>query len=372
MSARSHLIDYDNDTVIASNVLAPSTQSFKSCALCHFLTSPNYASTLLALNTNDIIANLGATQVFAMARTPVINKRITTNPLKMSLADGRQATPTHMGDIYIDCLPFPLMGHIIPKLTIGSLFGIRVLINIGCKVTFSNKHLVVVAYNGKVISTGGKHPTTNLWTLSMGTPCTSFHQANMAMTLLAAPDETLTVSPSCRKDIYSQASCHKDIYLQLSCQKDIYLPLWTLSMGTPRTSSHQADMAMTLLATPVETNTQARSPTNTGLLTHTVRQKLHFAHQSLCSPRMSTLLKAICQVYLKGCPNLTATGITKYLNPSPATAKRHMKRPQTGIRSTPCMQQRLSKKLDEGGCNLLLVEPHNHRVNAAEQAIQTF
>jgi hypothetical protein len=69
----------------------------------------------------------------------------------------------------------------------------------------------------------------------------------------------------------------------------------------------------------------------------TVRNKansIQFAHQSLCSPKISMLLKAICCGYLKGCPNLTAIGITKYLNPSPAIAKGYMKRPRMGIHST--------------------------------------
>jgi hypothetical protein len=38
--------------------------------------------------------------------------------------------------------------------------------------------------------------------------------------------------------------------------------------------------------------------------------------------------------FLKGCPNLTKKFILKYLNPSPATAKGHMKRPKHGIKST--------------------------------------
>jgi hypothetical protein len=49
---------------------------------------------------------------------------------------------------------------------------------------------------------------------------------------------------------------------------------------------------------------------------------------------LSTLLKAIKRGYLKGCPNLKAHGVNKCLNPSPATAKGHMKRPRQGIRST--------------------------------------
>ncbi len=47
-----------------------------------------------------------------------------------------------------------------------------------------------------------------------------------------------------------------------------------------------------------------------------------FAHQSLCNPKISTLLKAVRHGFLCGCPNMTAT------------AKGHMKRPRHGIRST--------------------------------------
>jgi hypothetical protein len=203
-----------------------------------------------------------------MARTPAIDKWITKHPLKVSLADGGQVTLVHMCNIHIDGLPSPLMGHIIPELAITSLFGIRVLTKVlGCKVTFS-KQTCVITYNGKNILTGGKDPTTDLWTLPIGILHKSSHHVNTAMTLLAAPDKT---------------------------------------------------------------NTHVRSPTNITLFTHTVQNKsnsIQFAHQSLCSPKISTLLKAVCQGYLKGCPNLTAAGVTKYLNSSPATAKGHMKCPQ--------------------------------------------
>jgi len=45
-------------------------------------------------------------------------------------------------------------------------------------------------------------------------------------------------------------------------------------------------------------------------------------------------MKALRKGYLKGCPNLSEELVTKYLNPSPATSKGHMKRPKKGIRST--------------------------------------
>jgi hypothetical protein len=138
---------------------------FKSHTLRHFLTYPNYAGALFTLKTNDAIANSGVTQVFVMARTLVINKQIKTNPLKVCIADRQQVTSMHMCDIYIlDDLPFPLMGHIIPELTIASLFGIHVLTKVGCKVTFS-KRTCVITYNGKLFKPAVKTP------LSIYGPC---------------------------------------------------------------------------------------------------------------------------------------------------------------------------------------------------------
>jgi hypothetical protein len=54
----------------------------------------------------------------------------------------------------------------------------------------------------------------------------------------------------------------------------------------------------------------------------------------LCNPKISTLLKAVGKGFLKGCPNLREKLILKYLNPSPATTKGHMKRMQYGIKNT--------------------------------------
>jgi hypothetical protein len=104
-------------------------------------------------------------------------------------------------------------------------------------------------------------------------------------------------------------------------------------MGT--TSHHAAGMI--LPAAPVFADARANMATQIAFFTHTVQTKansIRFAHQFLCSPTISTLLKAIWRKYLKGCPNLMSHGVTKYLNPSPATAKGHMKHPRQGVRST--------------------------------------
>jgi hypothetical protein len=268
--------DIDDDaTVIISNVSSNkrSRQSYKAQALNHLVKTENAGFAGLRLDTYDAIADSSATQIFVMDRTPVVNKRPTTHPLKVALADGRIVLSTHMCDIKIDGLPMVLTGHIIPDLSIASLFGIRVLTESGCTVTF-DKTNCIVRYNGAIILRGAKDPATDLWTLPLGSPksTTSHHVTDMIP--LAAPEF---------------ADAHANIVTKSAC------------------------------------------------FTHTVRTKansIRFAHQSFCSSKISTLLKALRRGYLRGCPNLMAHGVTKYLNPSPATAKGHTKRPRQGIQST--------------------------------------
>jgi hypothetical protein len=268
--------DIDDDaTVIISNVSSNkrARHSFKAQALDHLVKTENAGFAGLRLDTYDAIADSGATQIFVMDGTPVINKRPITHPLKVALADGWIVLSTYMCDIKINGLPTVLTGHIIPDLSIASLFGIRVLTEAGCTVTF-DKTTCIVWYNGVIILRGAKDPATDLWTLPLGSPKST-------------------------------------------------------------TSHHVTDMIPP--AAPVFADARANIVTDTACFTHTVRTKansIRFAHQSFCSPKISILLKALRRGYLKGCPNLTVHGVTKYLNPSPATAKRHMKRPRQGIRST--------------------------------------
>jgi len=77
------------------------------------------------------------------------------------------------------------------------------------------------------------------------------------------------------------------------------------------------------------------TPAAVAAFTHSIRTRANafkYAHQSLGNPKLSTLLKALKQGFLEGCPNMTIPLINKYLNASPATTKGHMKRPKKGIR----------------------------------------
>jgi hypothetical protein len=74
-----------------------------------------------------------------------------------------------MCDIVLPGLPTTLVGHIVPELSIASLFGLRVLTEAGCTVKFDNKKCVV-KYNDKIILVGLKDLATDLWTLPIVGP----------------------------------------------------------------------------------------------------------------------------------------------------------------------------------------------------------
>jgi hypothetical protein len=115
----------------------------------------------------------------------------------------------------------------------------------------------------------------------------------------------------------------------LDGSKDQDTNLWTLPLGLTSMTSHHINDAIPPVA-PVYADAHAHLSLQIAFFTHTVQIKadsIRFAHQVLCSPKISTPIKAIRCGYLKGCPDLSTKGVTKYLNQSPPTAKGHMKQP---------------------------------------------
>jgi hypothetical protein len=164
------IVDDDDITVVTSNVSNGSTTSLES-AFSSFAPrqQSKCAYNTMTIASNEAIADSGATQIFVMDSTPVHNKRKRTCPLKVALADGCRVMSTHMCDIIIPGLPTTLVGHIVPELSIPSLFGIHVLTEAGCTVKFDIKKCVVT-YNGKIILIGMNDPMTDLWTLPIVGP----------------------------------------------------------------------------------------------------------------------------------------------------------------------------------------------------------
>ena len=237
-----------------------------------FSAIPHEVIQAVSIASTEAIADSGATSIFLRDNVDVENKRHASKPLVINLPDGRKVKSTHVCDIAIPGLPTMLTGHIVPDLKIASLIGIRPLCKAGCRVIFDDNKCDV-EFNGNVILRGFKDPTTELW--------------------------TLPITPARMQPIPPQLA---------TCVNRAPHPGTTLHNGVQMAS-----------------------------FTHSIRTRANgvkFAHQSLCSPPISTLLKAVRKGFLKGCPNMTKKLILKYLNPSPATAKGHMKRARHGIKST--------------------------------------
>ncbi len=106
--------DDDVDTIVASNV-SPKGQISPPPTI-------DFAQAVMPIREQVAIADSGATQIFIMEGTPVKSKRTTTCPLKVALADGRQVLSTHICDVDIPGFPVTLVGHIIPDLSIVTLW----------------------------------------------------------------------------------------------------------------------------------------------------------------------------------------------------------------------------------------------------------
>jgi hypothetical protein len=94
-----------------------------------------------------VVTNMGTTSFFLTKGATCQNKRLVVNPVSLTLHDGQKTMSTHVWDIIIPGLPTVLMGHIMPDMTMVSLFGIRESCKAGCQVLFNNEKCQVI-YNG--------------------------------------------------------------------------------------------------------------------------------------------------------------------------------------------------------------------------------
>ncbi len=225
----------------------------------------------MSIAPTHAIADTGATSIFVMAGTPPNNIRNTIHPIHISMHDGKKIISTHVCDVKIPGLLVTLTGHIVPDMKMASLLGICILCKAGCEVIFDNQQCRVI-FNGTTILTGHKDPASDLWTLPI-------------LTEQARP--------------------------------------WTTpgydSMEKGRALHHPAPQPSIALFSYHQT---------------TKENAVKFMHQSLCNPPIASLLKAINASFLRGAPHLNAKSVCKYLTPSPATSKGHMKRPHKGLQST--------------------------------------
>ncbi len=251
-------------TIIASNTSLPNN------------TVAHHALGMM-FEPSQAIADTGATSLYLTKGAPCENKRIATNPISVTLPDGRRIHSTRVCDIRIPGLPSILTGHIMPEMTTALLFGIRILCKAGCKVTFDNDKCQVF-YNDAIILTGYKDPISDLWTLPILT------------------GKTIRTS-----------------------------------LGAP----HQPPLGPCMSDAPTDVANFSYHRTTT-------ENNIKLMHQSLGSPPKRSLLTAIRRGFLCGAPHMNLKSVVKYLPPSMATCKGHMKRPRQRIRSTAPKVPRIS------------------------------
>jgi hypothetical protein len=275
-------------------------------------------STLNALTiaASQTVADTGATSIFVMEGAEVENKCTATNPLTINLPDGRQVKSTHICNLNIPGLPTTLTGHIVPNLAIASLFGIRVFCKAGCTVTF-NDDKCNIYFKNKLILQGYKDLSTDLWTLPI------------TLKKVWTTPGTTTRSPHAAT---SRRSCVSLPHVEAATLMVWDLPYEaTLPRPGPcigRAPHHPLGPYIGCTPHPTVVGETSTRHEEVATFTHSIKTQVNvvkFAHQSLCNPKILTLLKAVQRGFFKGCQNISEKLILKYLNPSPATAKGHMK-----------------------------------------------
>ena len=84
-----------------------------------------------------VISDSGATGHFLLQGDPVVNKRPTSSPLKITIPNGKIIQSTHTCNMDIPWLPDALTkAHIIPGLSHSSVISMRKFADAGCKVLF--------------------------------------------------------------------------------------------------------------------------------------------------------------------------------------------------------------------------------------------
>jgi hypothetical protein len=243
-------------------------------------------------NLDDIknwaILDSGATSHFLVTDASATGVSVATNPVTVSIPDGSKLTSTHKRELDLPQLPKAARsGHVIPGMSSYSLMSVVTLCNAGCKVVFEAWGIgVTVTCRGTIVLEGKKCVKTGLWMVPITKNTESQEQANFVGS--SAPKETnACVNQQVNEDIESHFGGHAHF-----------------------------------MANAIQTSSKG--------------ELANYHHQSLGSPIMSSMINALKNHpdELLSMPGMNKSLITKYLEPSTATAKGHMVRVRKNIRST--------------------------------------
>eukprot|EP00956_Cyclotella_meneghiniana_P042186 scaffold248388_cov50-Cyclotella_meneghiniana.AAC.4 len=168
-------IDDDDKTIITSNRSPKSDDATASTASTSSLeslstgTDPTHECINLTLGTNEAIADSGATAHFLLPNVPIENKRKAEHTLNITLPDGETIQSTHIGNLNLPGLgDAATQAHIVPGLAHSSLISIKQLCDNGCHVIFTKKTCKVFR-KAELMLEGRRHPATGLWIVPTST-----------------------------------------------------------------------------------------------------------------------------------------------------------------------------------------------------------
>ena len=133
------------------------------------ITSNTARSTTNHKTTHGLLDS-GATDHFLTIQSKVRNRRPTSNPVTVVIPNGSRCKSTEECDLDWDMLPQRARkGHILPSLKTHALISVVKLCDAGCQVIFKHNCCLVI-YNNKVVMYGVRCPRTHLWLVPLTVP----------------------------------------------------------------------------------------------------------------------------------------------------------------------------------------------------------
>jgi hypothetical protein len=352
------------------------------------------AATHIPTATTYALSDSGASGHFLTEHAAVINKQPATTPISVTLPDGGTLLSTHTCNLNIPWLPPDVtQAHIIPGLSHSSLISTKKFCDAGYSVGF-NRHLCAVfdAANRCVLH-GPRDLRTQLWNLPTNPtqpPQNTCTTISTTETFMANNVHTIPHLQNRVKYMHQTFFCPPSQTLINAANLGFLdnIPFLTPELilkhleKTPATAKGRMKLqSMGLRST--RRNNYAKPTANNLFCFAALADKQHGTFYTDCTgnlpvraldgqqlifvaydydtnyifaiPIESTKSEDIMNAFRMVVETLTAHGYTPTFNVTDNQA------------ATAIKQYCLSKNI-----TVQLVEPHNHRVNAAERAIQTF
>ena len=348
-------------------------------------------------NEEHAISDSGATSHFMIEGAAVINIQVDTSPITITLPDGATLHSTHTCNLDIPWLPATVTAaHIVPGLSHSSLISTRRFCDAGYTVTY-DADKCTVSKNNRTVLVGHRDPATRLWHLPIN-PQTP-HPATPSPPLLPPPEQqannvhTIPHIQNRVKYMHQAFFCppHQTLIRAANLGFLDNIPFLTASnihthlARSPATAKgrlrlHAQGLSSTRRPTP---RTRAHEVPTDVFCFAALADKQQGTFYSDCTGALPTRALEGQQLFFVAYaydPNyIFAIPIASTSNDHIITAYREVFQTliDKGFKPTFSITDNQASApirayLQEQNCRLQFVEPNNHRVNAAERAIQTF